>query len=464
MAFEKFSVQIVQFILGIIIARHITPSEYGVLGVIMVFINISQVFIDSGLGSSLIYKNNLEEKDLQTTFTFNFVISVIFAVSVLLLSPFLESMLDMKGIRLYLSVSIIVLTFNAFILVPTSILTTRMEFRSIAFCNLISTFISGSLGAVLACCNFGVWALISQLLCKAIIQVLLFVPLCRWLPNFSFDKQSFLGLYKYGIAIFGTSCITKFTGEGISLFIAKILTPYNLGIFTRANQFASLTGTSLGSIFSTVLFPAFSSARSRDNGFQEIYHKMIICQGFIIIPLFFFLALISKPIVILLLTEKWIDVVPVLQILCIGRILSTISIATEQAICASGKSNLEFKQQLYKIITKIVFIVVGFTYGIIGIAIADALSTILSYFITNYFARKCEGFSVENQIYALLPFILFSSIAVAIGYLPYMYFDNSIICICLCLLFFTFSYLICTVFFKKDVIKELTSYIFLKKY
>lgn len=462
-ALEKFSIQIVQFVLGIIIARYITPAEYGILGVMMVFINISQVFIDSGLGSALIYKNDLNEDDLQTSFTFNFAVSLVFVLGVLLASPLLESILEMNNLKTYLSFSIIVLILNAFIVVPTSILTTKMEFRSIAVTNFISTLISGALGATFAFKGLGIWALIIQLLSKSAIQVFLLIPLCKWFPHFYFKKESFLELYKYGIALFGTSCITKFTGEGISLFIAKILTPYNLGIFTRANQFASLTGTSLGSIFSSVLFPAFSSAKNKDEDFHELYNKMIIYQGFIIIPIFFLLALISKPLVIILLTEKWIDVVPILQILCIGRILSTISIATEQAICASGRSDLEFKQQLYKILIKLAFIAIGFIYGIIGIAIADAFSTLLSYFITNHFAKKCEGFSVENQVYALLPFILFSSIAFTIGCLPYLYFDNNIICICLCLLFFTFSYIVCTHFFKKNILKELTSHILLKK-
>lgn len=462
-AIEKFSTQIVQFVLGIIIARYITPSEYGVLGVLMVFINISQVFIDSGLGSALIYKNNLKEDDLQTTFSFNFAISLLFASAVFFLSPLLEGILEMKNLQTYLSVSIIVLIFNSFIVVPTSILTTKMEFRSIAITNFTSTFISGTLGAIFAFNGFGVWALIIQLLSKSAIQVFLLFPLCRWIPRFSFNKQSFLDLYKYGVALFGTACITKFTGEGISLFIAKILTPYSLGIFTRANQFASLTGTSLGSIFSTVLFPAFSSVRKETEGFNILYNKMIKLQGVIIIPIFFLLALLSKPIIILLLTEKWIDVIPVLQILCIGRILSTISIATEQAICASGRSDLEFKQQFYKITIKILSIFIGFHWGIIGIAIADATSTLLSFFITNHFAKYCKGFTVQGQFKTLVPYILLSLFAFLLGYIPYFYVQNLWGCLTICTLFFLFSYMCLIYIFQNSLYKELLSLILNKE-
>lgn len=430
-AIEKFSSLFVQFVLGIIIARYITPSEYGVLGVLMVFINISQVFIDSGLGSALIYKNNLKENDLQTTFSFNFAISLLFATGVFLLSPLLESILEMKNLQTYLSISMIVLIFNAFIVVPTSILTTKMEFRSIAITNFASTFISGTLGAIFAFKGFGIWALIIQLLSKSAVQVLLLFPFCRWIPRFSFNKQSFLELYKYGVALFGTSCITKFILEGISLFIAKILTPYSLGIFTRANQFTSLTGSSIGSIFSTVLFPAFSKSRESGSDYNEKYKEMIIYQGLIIIPIFFLLALISKPLVLLILTVKWADVIPVLQILAIGRMLSTISIVTEQAICASGRSDLELKQQVYKLILKVVCVSIGFYWGLLGVAIADAISTLLSYFITNHFAKRCKGFSVNNQLVSLLPFIFSSITAFLSSYVFIVYIENlylSILC------------------------------------
>lgn len=423
-AIEKFSVQFVQFVLGIIIARYITPSEYGILGVLLVFINISQVFIESGLGSALIYRNNLDDDDLQTTFSFNLVVSIVIVVTILVFANQIESILSLEGLSTYLSFAILVLIINAFILVPTTILQIRMNFKAIAITNFFSALISGSIGVFMAISGYGVWALVVQLLAKSLVQSIFVNFQCKWLPKFRFLWGSFRNMYQYAFAIFGTSCITKFTGEGISLFIAKILTPYSLGIFTRANQFASLTGTSLGSIFSTVLFPAFSKARGSEDGFNNIYNKMMVYQAVIIIPLFFMIAVLSKPLILILLTEKWIDVVPVLQILCVGRIFSTISIATEQAICASGRSDLEFKQQVYKLILKILCVIVGFSWGILGIALADAISTLCSYFITNFFASKCKGFSIVGQFWELFPFVIASLVSSVLTYLVLQNINN----------------------------------------
>ena len=405
---EKVLIQIMQFGLGVLIARYITPEEYGILGVLMVFINISQVFIDSGLGSALIYNNTLDDEDLQTVFSFNLVVSIVlFLIIILIAKPF-EIFLNMNDFALYLGVSAIVLIINAFILVPTSILRVKMDFKSIAISNLISTLLSGILGVMFAIYGYGIWALILQLLTKSITQMLILGCTSRWKPKLKFYRHSFITMYKYSLAIFGTSCITKISSEGISFFVAKILTPYNLGIFTRANQFVSAAGTALGSIFGTVLFPAFSSMKNNMVDFYRLYNRMLTIQSLVIIPLFILLAVLSKPIVLLLLTEKWIDVIPILQILAIGRIFSTISYVTEQAIYSIGRSDLEFKQQRDKIIVKLLFVIGGFKFGLLGIAVADALSTILSFWITNHYAKKCLQIKSTEQLRSILPFLLFS--------------------------------------------------------
>lgn len=414
-AIEKFSLQIVQFVIGIVIARFITPDEYGILGVLMVFVTISQVFIESGLGSVLIYRNNLDENDLQTTFTFNFFISLALVIIIALFANSLEKLIGVPDLSGYLIVSIFVLIPNAFIVVPTSILRVKMDFKAIALSNVISTLLSGCAGVVCAIMGFGVWALVIQLLSKSTLQFLLMMFQCHWLPNFRFSRDSFRGMYKYSFAIFGTSCISKVTDQGISLIIARILTPYSLGIFTRGNQFATLAGTSLGTIFSTVLFPVFSAKKNDAMQFQSLMRKMVEYQGAFIIPIFLFLAVLSKPIVIILLTEKWIDVVPILQILCIGRVLSTISIATEQAICSVGRSDLEFKQQFYKLVLKVIFIVFGLKWGMLGVAVGDSLSTLMSFFITNYFANKCINFGSLVQLKILVPFLITAIISSLAG-------------------------------------------------
>ncbi len=422
-AIERFSIQFVQFILGIIIARLITPAEYGVLGILMVFINISQVFIDSGLGSALIYYNNSKKEDVQTTFTFNLGISTILFIILYFASPYLEIFFHLDHLSKYMQVSALVLFTNSLIVVPTALLKIRLDFRSLAISNLTSTVLSGITGVVMAYLGYGVWALIGQLLSKSFLQFILLFIQCKWIPCISFHKESFKRLYNYGIKIFSASCITKIVDESTSFFIGKVLAPSCLGIFTRANQFASLPATSLGTIVSSVLFPALSSIKN-DQEFESVYIKSIKYQALLSIPLFLWIAMICEPMIKLLLTDKWIEVVPILQILCLGRILAPTTNITEQALNAQGRSDLFLKQQSIKMCCKTILIICAIPFGLTAIASADALFTLSQFFITNHYAPKISKYNSLDILKIIYPFILTGFLGATIGFISLLFIHN----------------------------------------
>lgn len=426
-AIERFSIQFVQFILGIIIARLITPAEYGVLGILMVFINISQVFIDSGLGSALIYYNNSKKEDVQTTFTFNLGISTILFIILYFASPYLEIFFHLNHLSKYMQVSALVLFTNSLIVVPTALLKIRLDFRSLAISNLTSTVLSGIFGVLMAYLGYGVWALIGQLLSKSFLQFILLFIQCKWIPRLFFHKESFKRLYNYGIKIFSASCITKLVDESTSFFIGKILDPSSLGLFTRANQFASLPTTSLGTMISSVLFPALSTLKTDDKEFESVYIKSIKYQALLSIPLFLWIAMICEPMIKLLLTDKWIEVVPVLQVLCLGRILAPTTNITEQALNAKGRSDLFLKQQSIKMCCKTILIICAIPFGLIAIASADALFTLSQFFITNHYSPQISKYNSCDLLKIILPFILTGILGATIGFMSLSFTENSFI-------------------------------------
>lgn len=409
-AVERFSVQGVQFLLSIIIARLITPTEYGVLGILMVFVNIAQVFIDSGLASAIIYHNDLRREELQTVFTFNLCVSVAIVALFFACAPAIERFYALPRLALYVRVSSLVLLANSFIVVPTAIFKVRMDFRSLAISNVVSTFLSGSFGVILAYLGYGVWALIWQVVSRATLQGLLLFAQVRWLPNLSFNMHAFRGLYKFGVNVFGTSVITKVAEEGLSLVIAKVMTPANLGIYTRSEQFANLPNSCLGMVVNTVMFPALSQFNKDKERFNSLYRKAIESQAALTMPLFILFFVVAEPLIRIVLTEKWIDVVPVLQILCIGRLFSIISIITQQVLMASGRSDLFLRQQIHKIIVKVVLVCVALPFGIVAVAIADAVSTIGAFFITNFCARNVSNYSIGAQLHDVSYYLLTSII------------------------------------------------------
>lgn len=455
---ERFLNQFIQFVLSIVIARLISPEEYGILGILLVFINISQVFIDSGLGSSLIYYNSLDEKKLDTTFVFNFALSIILFLMLFGAAPFIESFYNIDNLSTFIRVSSIVLLTNSIIVVPTAVLKIKLDFKSLSLSNIISIFFSAICGIILAYLGFGVWSLIVQMLSKSFLQAILITIQSKWVPSLLFDINSFKRLYKYGINIFGTSVLTKFTDEGISAMIAKYISPTNLGLFIRSNQFASFPGSCVGSIISNVMFPSLSSIKDNRTDFRKLYLNATEFQAVITIPLFFFLALAAKPIVIILLTEKWIGVVPLFQILCIGRVLSIVANSTEQALIANGNSDTFFKQQVVKLLLKIVLVLIALPYGIIAIAVADAVQTLCQYLITNYFAKAKLRYTMKNQFLIVLPYLISGFIAFFMGAVSFYFIDNIIVLLFVLFVVYSSVYLILNiVVFKKHYISNFFS-------
>lgn len=413
---EKLLTQLVQFVLGIIIARLITPEEYGVLGIIMVFVNVAQVFVDSGLGSALIYRNNLDKEDVQTTFSFNLIVSVVFYLLLFTFSSFIENFFHLEGLSIYLRVAALVLIFNSFVIVPTCILKIKQNFKAISLSNFLSTILSGIAGVIFAYKGYGVWALVFQLILRSGILMLFITIQCKWLPNFSFYQNSFKGLWKYSANLLASHSLTKLVEEGVSFIIGKALNPYSLGLFTRGIQFASLPNGIIGSVLSTVMFPALSSHKENKSSFYNLYREAIIIQSIIIPPIYIGLAIVSEPLIYLLLGEKWMDVVPVLQILCIGKIIFSLANTTEHVLCALGYSNLVLKQQTYKMLVKLILILFSVRWGLMAVVIANAIADLSAYFITNYCGRKQNSYTIRKQIKDISIFIIPSILSGICGY------------------------------------------------
>lgn len=459
-AIERFSNQFIQLIVSIIISRLISPEEFGILAVLLVFINISQVFIDSGLGNALIYYNRIDRKDFNTTFTFNSLMSIsLFSVIFLSASP-IQKFYNLPNLELYLKVSGLVLITNSLIVVPSAILKIKLDFKSLATANLISNILSSIIGINMATLGFGIWALIGQMLSKSIILSILLLIKCRWIPSCIFSVESLKKLYKYGVNIFASSIITKFTDEGIATLIAKFLTPFNLGLYSRSGQFASFPTSCIGSVVTTVTFPALSSAKNDKARYERLYLSALELQAFLVIPLYIWLAVEAKPIILVLLGNKWIDAIPIFQILCLGRILALPAITTEQNLNAKGRSDLCLKQQVLKLLLKIILVFIALPFGILAVALADALQTLLQFWITNKVAEKTIGYTFKQQTRLITPYLLSSIFAGSAGYVCILFFQNLILALILSsIIGISFYLLSVLLIFKKN-----EPYLLLKKF
>ena len=446
---ERVVSQLVIFIIGIVVARLVTPSEYGVLGILMVFINVSSVFVDSGLGNSLIYYNELKERDLRTTFSLNIFISIFLMLLIYFFSSLIENFYKLENLALYLQIISFTILFNAFVVVPTAILKVKLNFKSLAISNICSSVISGILAIVMAYKGYGIWALIVQVMVRSFLQASLLVVSCKWIPRLVFYKESCVRLYRYGMNLITASCLTKITEEGISFFLGKVFSPYNLGIYTRATQFSVLPSTSIGNVIISVLFPTLSLVKNDGDKFKQIYNAIIRIMSALSMPVFILLAVIAEPFVRIVLTEKWIAVVPFLQVFCIGRLLFPVSNVTEQALNAVGKSNLFLKQQIWKMAIKALLILPALFFNIYAVAIADALSSMAAYFITTIVASKVLSIRMFEQLRGIISYLLFALAAGAISYYLEDFVVNDYIKIILSTVLFLTIYVLLIFSFKR---------------
>ena len=301
--------------------------------------------------------------------------------------------------------------------------------RSSFWKDYISSVVSGILGISAAYHGYGVWALILQLISKSVSLLFFLYILCHWYPKFYYRKKVFIELYRYGVNIFSASCLTKFVDEGISFFIGKSLSPYYLGVYTRGSQFSSLPGSTIGGIISTALFPSLSAIKNDELHFKRVYKGVIEIQAFLCMPLFVWLATMAGPLVRLLITSKWIAVVPVIQILCLGKVLMPAANVTEQVLNAKGRSDLFFRQQLFKLIAKVVFISICIPFGLIAVVVGEALCTFLIFFITNFYARSVSDFRIIDQIKLILPYFFCALISGGFAYWTTILVENDFLII-----------------------------------
>ena len=448
-ATERVVSQLVIFIIGIVVARLVTPSEYGVLGILMVFINVSSVFVDSGLGNSLIYYNELKKRDLYTTFSMNIFISISLILLIYLSSSLIEEFYNLENLALYLQVISLTILFNAFLVVPTAILKVNLNFKSLAISNMCSSVASGILAIVMAYHGYGIWALIAQVMVRSFLQASFLVVMSKWIPRLIFYKESCIRLYRYGINLITASCLTKVTEEGISFFLGKVFLPYNLGIYTRATQFSVLPSTSIGNVIISVLFPTLSLVKDSKDKFKQIYNAIIKIMSALSMPVFVILVVIAEPFIRLVLTEKWIEVVPFLQVFCIGRLLFPVSNVTEQALNAVGRSDLFLKQQIWKMAIKALLILPALFFNIYAVAIADALSSMAAYFITTIVASKVLSIRMFEQLRGIISYLLFALAAGAISYYLEDFVVNDYIKIILSTVLFLTIYVLLIFSFKR---------------
>ena len=421
---DKFAVQAGQFIVGIVLARILMPEDFGLIGMLSIFLALSQVFIDSGMGSGLIQRQDRTNADYSTVFVFNFVVSVCFYLILFFTAPLIARFYDQPLLTLLTRTLGLNLIINSLAIVQRSKLTIAIDFKSIAKVNVIGVALGGTAGVVTAILGFGVWAIVIQTLVSSVATVSSLWLFSKWNPSIVFSKESFKTLFGYGSKLLLAGLYAQTLNNIYNITIGKAYPAGQLGYYTRTKQFAEITAGTVSSILQQVTFPILASVQHDKARLISIYSRLIKMTAFFIFPSMTLLALLAKPLILILLTDKWAAVIPLLQWMAFARIIYPISVINMNILNAIGRSDLFLKVDLSKFPLILLTLIITIPLGIKAIVIGHVITSSISFFINAYLPGKLFGYGGLKQLKDMASVIV-STIIMAIAVFYSIYFiDN----------------------------------------
>lgn len=402
-AIERFSVQGVQFFIMIIMARLLTPADYGLIGMLSIFLAISQSLIDSGFSQALIRKQDRTEIDNSTVFYFNIVVSVILYIILFASAPFIADFYNIPELCIITRVVSISIVINSLTIVQRTILIIRIDFKTQAKVSFISTIASGIIGIYLAHSGHGVWALVYQTLINSISAALMFWIMSKWRPNQQFSWKSFHELFSFGSKLMISALIEIIYQNINPIIIGKFFSASDLGYYTRAHHFSTFPSSNITGILQRVSYPILSEIQNDMNRISTIYRKFLKLSAFIIFPLMVGLSAIAYPLINLIIGEKWIFCAELLQIVCFSMMWYPIHAINLNLLQVKGRSDLFLRLEIIKKIACILIICISVPFGIVALCYGGVISSIICLIINTYYTGKFINVGFIKQMHDLLP-------------------------------------------------------------
>lgn len=405
-----------QFCITIILARILSPKEFGIIALLYLFTGIASALVDSGFSAALIQRQDITHTDESTVFWFNLATGLFISIILAGFSPIIASFFNLSILEPLVQVLSLNILISAVGSVHGTLLNKRLDFKSQLKTGAYSTIISGALAIYGASIGVGVWALAIQTIAASIVTTVSLWSFCKWRPKFIFSLSSATRLFRFGGYLLASGILEILYNRIYSLLIGKFYGPEELGFYNRADSTRQLPGGILAGFLSRVTYPIYSSTANDKDGLKNLV-KISLCSIMLInVPMMLGLAVVSKPLTLLLFGSQWLPIVPVLQILCIGGIFLPMHVINLNVLMSLGHSRLFFRIEIIKKIFGSLFIILGTFYGIIGIAWSQAIFGIIAVFINAYYTRKHLDYGAISQLYDLFPTFLISIIMAFVVY------------------------------------------------
>lgn len=393
----------VTFLIGLILARLLTPAEYGVMVMIAIFIAVSNSIVDSGFSNALIRKGHIERIDYNTVYFFNIIISLVIYCLIYLASPSISNFFKEPILVKVMRIMGFVLIINALSIIPRTIFIRNVNFKTQTKVSLISSIGSGFVGIGMALAGMGVWSLVGQQLSRQLLNTLFLWIFCKWYPNFEFSIKSFNELFGFGFKLLLSELINTIYKNVYYIIIGRFYTSSILGQYTRAEQFNTIFSSNLTTVVQRVSYPVLSSIQDESERLREAYRKVIKTTMLISFTCMLGLAAVAKSLILILIGVKWLPAVHFLQIICFAGMLYPLHALNLNILQVKGRSDLCLKLEIIKKTIAAGPIIIGIYCGIEYMLWGSVVSSFIAYFLNSYYSAELLDYPTVEQLKDILP-------------------------------------------------------------
>lgn len=405
---ERFSTQGVQFLIMIIMARLLTPKDYGLIGMLAIFLAVAQSLIDSGFSQALIRKQDRTDVDNSTVFYFNIVVSSALYLILFIAAPFVADFYNQPELTSVMRVVCLGVILNSLAVVQRALLTVRIDFKTQAKASLSAAVISGCIGIVLAYCGFGVWSLVVQQLLNLSVNTLLLWIFSKWRPIAVFSWKSFHELFAFGSKLLASGLLDTLYRNIYPIVIGKLFSASSLGHYTRAHQFSEFPSSNVTGIIQRVTYPILCGIQDETERLETVYRKFLKLSAFIIFPLMIGMSAVARPFIDIALGTQWGFCGQLLQIICFAMMWYPIHAINLNLLQVKGRSDLFLRLEIIKKILGITVLCITAPFGLVVMCYGQIFNSIVALVINTYYTGKLINVGFIRQMKDLLPTILLS--------------------------------------------------------
>ncbi len=407
---DKFSGSVLSFAVTILLARLLSPEDFGVVAMVMVFFDFSAVFVESGFSTALIREKTISEADKSTTFLFNLVAAVLLYGILFGAAPYIAVFFHQPLLTTIVRVMGISLIVNALSIVQHSVLIQQIDFKTQTLVRLAGVALSGSAAVSMAYLGWGVWSLVARFMVLDLVTTVLYWILGGWRPSGQFSRESFRRLFGFGWRILAAAVLDKFYFHIYKLLIGRFFSAAALGYYSQAGNFTNMVINTLFRTVQSVTYPVLAKLQDDREKLKAGYRKMLQLSSFIIVPALTVLAVLAEPVVVVLVGEKWLPCVPMLQLLCLSGLTIHFSTVNLNMLLVLGRSDLSLRLEVLKKVVITLAIIAGISFGIYGLIIGEVIAAYINLLINVWYSKQLLRYSFGEQLRDIAPTLLISAL------------------------------------------------------